>query len=285
MGFYVFSVLLIFLIYGFFYYHEDQYKYKQPLKELFFFIAVSLIIVYKVNINTNSFMVLNIFILLSIVFIFILYKMPNFLTPPKKIVAKQSNFWNVNPKDIIKATERKIVEKKNRKEYIVNPLEKLRNNNFSELEIKKKKLSQNFIVLHLKEYDNFTIKKDIDILSYMKSPDKKIFKIIFEKIDEFIDNKEADVDYQEVFENNKFCVEFFLMELWEEHSLPFSYGIGTLQLYLYDKEGNIDEDAEAFLYALDATRTTTINRKGFSLYYYYHFFKNKERNEEKGELL
>ena len=277
MGFYFFSSMLIVMVYGFSYYNEDDYKFKQPIKGIFFFVSVALLIVYKIHLEFSSVFMLNLFVLFGVFLLLVLYKLPDFIKPSKNIIAKQSNFWGISPQEIIDKTEKKIVEKKDRREYTVDPLEVLRNDNFAEMEIGRKKLSQNFTVLHLKEYDNFTIKKDISIEKYMKSPDKKIFKVVFEKILEFIENKEVEVDLEEVFMQNKYCVEFFLMQLWEEHSLPFSYGIGTLQVYLYDKKGNKDEYAEAFLYALDGTRTTTINRKGFSLYYYYHFFKNRER--------
>jgi hypothetical protein len=223
---------------------------------------------------------MNIFILISLLLIILLYKLPFFLLSSENIVAKQSNYWGIKKDDILNTTFFDLVEKRDRLEYVAPKIEEIKNNNFIKWDGNVKLLNQNFILLHLKEYNSFTILKEKSVLKYLKNTENKLFKEVFKKIEEFIDKKEIHVDYEDVFEKNSYCVEFFLLELWEKNSLVFNYGIGTLQAYLYDGKLNLDKDKEIFLYALAATITSTIHRKGMPLYFYYYYYKKKHIEQE-----
>jgi len=282
MTLYFVAIFLLVGIHGMHYYMEQTYYYRQPHGELFFFTIAILFVTYKVHINTESLLYSNIFIFLALVLLLIFHKLSYFLKGNRKIIAKQSSFWNMPKSKILDKTAHKILEKKNRRELKINKLERLRSDNFLNIEKGKKVLSQNYILLHLKEYDSFTILGDDDIEKYLEKKAKTLYKEVFKKIQYFIDELEIETDYEEVFRKNKNCVEFFLMELWEQYSPPFSYGIGTLQTYVCNKDRTVDEEAESFLFALLSTRNQSVHRKGFALYYYYHFFKNKDRGVSNG---
>lgn len=275
----IYTIIFIFaLVHILSYIDNDEYFYKNAHIEYMFYTGAFFLISFKLYPHFDNKILLNIILFMGIILFWFLYVDKRFFIQGGKIVAKQTNMWGISPKDIIKQTKNSIHQKKGRREFEVPTRESIANDYFIDIDLRgNKKIHQNFLLLHLKEYNHFTIHHD-DVEEFFKKTKHKLYKVLFEKIKFFIESSEDDIDLNKILEENGFCIEFFLINLWERYANIYSYGIGTLQIYTYNNDGNKDSNLEALLYAVDAAVTTNIHRKGFSLYfYYYHFKKNKER--------
>lgn len=100
----------------------------------------------------------------------------------------------------------------------------------------------------------------------------KVYKAIFKKVKGFIDILEIKIDYEEVLKKNNNCLEFFLLELWEEYTPKFNISPANLDI-LATNEKEIE-----FLGAIDLIHLNCIKRKGAVIYYKYLESKNRIQN-------
>lgn len=100
----------------------------------------------------------------------------------------------------------------------------------------------------------------------------RLYKAIFDKVKDFIKEQDIDVDFVEILAENKNCVEFFLLDIWERYTKRVNIGTANLVL-LADKE--IEEE---FIGALDNIDLYSVKAKGAALYYRYMLFKDRVKN-------
>ena len=182
------------------------------------------------------------------------------------IKANQQRYFNeVKAKDIIKYFQVRKSIKKDRVEVLVNK--------------ENKKLIKEGVIIPQFFLDLKTI-KPTHIKNSQELNSSIVFKIVFEKIKEFIKAKEVKVDYEEVLKENDNKAEFFLMSLWEEHTFKFNISVANLEILAQNTK------EKEFLGALDLLNLNCVKRKGAVFFYQYMEFKNrikdylKEDNKE-----
>lgn len=106
-----------------------------------------------------------------------------------------------------------------------------------------------------------------------------VFKAVFDKVKGFIVAKEAKVNFTKVLEENDFKAEFFLMNLWEEHTFKFNISLANLEVLATNK------NEIELIGALDLLNLNCVKRKGAVLFYKYIEFKNRIKDYVKQENL
>lgn len=97
----------------------------------------------------------------------------------------------------------------------------------------------------------------------------KVFKIVFEKVKEFIFDLEVEINYEKELEKNNFIAEFFLMDLWERYTPKFNISVANLDIFVKNKN-----DSE-FLGAIDLLNLNCVKFKGAGIFYAYLEFKDR----------
>ena len=133
-----------------------------------------------------------------------------------------------------------------------------------------------------------TLKRIESEFSFVKAPsnDKKaiekamndtinkipLYKVVFDKIKYFIKEQDIDVDFVEILKEDKYCVEFFLLDLWERYTKRVNIGTANLVLLA---EREIEEE---FIGAMDNIDLYSVKGKGAALYYRYMVFMQRVEN-------
>lgn len=99
-----------------------------------------------------------------------------------------------------------------------------------------------------------------------------LYNAVFSKIKFFIKEQDINVDLIKIFEEDKFCVEFFLLDLWERYTKRVN--IGTANLILLAQR-LIEEE---FIGAMDNIDLYSVKSKGAALYYRYMIFMGRVEN-------
>lgn len=111
-----------------------------------------------------------------------------------------------------------------------------------------------------------------------------LYKAVFDKIKFFIREQDIKANLVDIFvEDNKGCVEFFLLDLWERYTKRVNIGTANLVLLA---EREIEEE---FIGAMDNVDLYSVKAKGAALYYRYmvfmgrvdNYLKKAEQEEEK----
>lgn len=253
-------VSIFYGIIAFYFYHkskrnlETQFIYEN-FSFILIFISVSILVIVLANDNMEK----NLFYLLLIpLFILCIRYINKRLKIDLSIKANQQRYFDeVNAKMIYNFYQKRKVIKSNRVETLVN-------------EESKKIIKNGYIVpeffLNYKNMQFTKIEKIEEIENY------EIHNIIFKKIKGFIKELEVKVDYQKELEKNKNCLEFLLMQLWEDYAKKFNISVANLDV-LAKNEVEIE-----FLGALDLLYLNSIKRKGATLYYKY--LEHKDRLKE-----
>ena len=185
---------------------------------------------------------------------------------PLEVVANQQRYWDeVKAKDVYSFFQGRKQKKSKKITIRVNEEEKkLFRINPSD---NKKYISTNFFKILKRIENEFTYVKSLkDIEQY------ELYNAVFNKIKNIVKSRDIDVDYEEIFKENKKCVEFFLMDLWERYTKRSNIGIANLVL-LANRE--IEEE---FVGALDNIDLNCVKAKGAALYYRYMVFSGREKN-------
>lgn len=197
-------------------------------------------------------------------FIFGIYYI-NKKTKPKSleiIANNQRYFKEVKAKDIINFYKIRKNIKKDRIEVLVN-------------EDSKKIIINNKIVpsffLNLKSFQPTEIKTINDLNESI------IFKVIFEKIKEFIIASEAKEDFEKILKNNDFKAEYLLMDLWEKYTFKFNISLANLEVIAKN------QNELELIGALDLINLNSIKPKGAILFYKYMEFKDRIKDYIKNE--
>ncbi|BDB65749.1 hypothetical protein T36_2228 (plasmid) [Helicobacter cinaedi] len=177
---------------------------------------------------------------------------------------QQRYFKEVNAKQIYDFYQVRKDIKSNRVEVLVN-------------KDSKKLMKNNLIVpaffISLKNL-NLTHIKTIDELE--KS---NLHKAVFGKIQECIKAMELKINFQEELEANNYCVEFFLMDLYERVTPSFNIGVANLEVLA---KSSIEIE---LIGALDILNLNCVKRKGSALFYRYIEFKDRIKDYLKQEEL
>lgn len=245
-----FSLLFIYFN---FYINEHEHYYKEIKKELLFIVFIICFIVYVIDIQSVSDLILNLLLFLSTIsIIFLFYKKKD------EIVAKQMKYWNIKTNDILNKNKHQIVKKNGR-----NELKKQEDEYFYNENITVKQLLPAMELL-IKNYNDFTIIKNTKDISNI-SP---VYSEIYKRIQEIAKDNENDIKYDDVLEANKYCAEFFLIDLWEQ--VCFNEILGVIAL---DTIAQNEKDTE-LIGAIDAVKSSSILKDGFYLYSHYLISKN-----------
>lgn len=110
-----------------------------------------------------------------------------------------------------------------------------------------------------------------------------LYKAVFDKIKFFIREQDIKTDLVDIFVEDKGCVEFFLLDLWERYTKRVNIGTANLVLLA---EREIEEE---FIGAMDNVDLYSVKAKGAALYYRYmvfmgrvdNYLKKAEQEEEK----
>lgn len=110
-----------------------------------------------------------------------------------------------------------------------------------------------------------------------------LYKAIFDKIKFFIREQDIKANLVDIFVEDKGCVEFFLLDLWERYTKRVNIGTANLVLLA---EREIEEE---FIGAMDNVDLYSVKAKGAALYYRYmvfmgrvdNYLKKAEQEEEK----
>lgn len=110
-----------------------------------------------------------------------------------------------------------------------------------------------------------------------------LYKVVFDKIKFFIREQDIQANLVDIFVEDKGCVEFFLLDLWERYTKRVNIGTANLVLLA---EREIEEE---FIGAMDNVDLYSVKAKGAALYYRYmvfmgrvdNYLKKAEQEEEK----
>lgn len=140
-----------------------------------------------------------------------------------------------------------------------------------------KRIEKELTFVDLKSSQN--IEKDMkDIINQIP-----LYKAVFDKIKFFIREQDIKANLVDIFVEDKGCVEFFLLDLWERYTKRVNIGTANLVLLA---EREIEEE---FIGAMDNVDLYSVKAKGAALYYRYmvfmgrvdNYLKKAEQEEEK----
>ncbi len=179
------------------------------------------------------------------------------------IIANQQRYFDeVDSKMIDEFYKNRRIIKRDRIEVSVN-------------ENSKKLMKNGYIVPEFFiNYKNMELTK-IENLNEIEN--YKIHNIIFKKAQNFIKQQEININYENKLKENNNCLEFFLLDLWENYTSRFNIGVANLDI-LAKNEKEIE-----FLGAVDLVHLNCIKRKGAVIYYKYLEHKNRIKEYLKGE--
>lgn len=181
------------------------------------------------------------------------------------IKANQQRYFNeAKAKDIVNFYAVRKDTKRNRVETLVNK--------------ESKKLMKNgYIVPQF-----FVDYKSLELTSILNLEElnhNAVFKAIFDKIKDFIEDLELRIDYEKTLKENDFKAEFFLMELWELCTKKFNISLANLDILASN------EKERELIGALDLINLNCVKRKGAVLFYKYMEFKDRIKDYIKQEQL
>lgn len=255
-------VLCFFLIFvGILYLNSQNHFDAQELLEnatyiVFFSIVIAGIFMFLGNepSDTSLYHLIFAFIFASIIY----YIKQKTKQKPLAIVANQQRYFSeVKASDIYKFYDVRRSIKRNRVEVLVN-------------KENKKLLKNNLIVPSF--FLDFQSLEPTKIMSIKELEDSKIFSVIFKKLQGFIGDLEAKVNYEKVLEENGNYAEFFLMDLWEQYTYKFNIGVSNLEILCTNAK------EKEFLGALDLLNLNCVKRKG--AVFYYKFIAHKGRPQD-----
>ena len=145
---------------------------------------------------------------------------------------------------------------------------------------------------HSEELNKQLIEKDKEIATLKEQLAKDmndtinqipLYKAVFDKIKFFIREQDIKANLVDIFVEDKGCVEFFLLDLWERYTKRVNIGTANLVLLA---EREIEEE---FIGAMDNVDLYSVKAKGAALYYRYmvfmgrvdNYLKKAEQEEEK----
>ncbi|MDR1285361.1 MAG: hypothetical protein LBJ88_04085 [Campylobacteraceae bacterium] len=184
---------------------------------------------------------------------------------PISIVAKQQSYWNISPKDIYKCYKNRTYKKDDRIE--------------TRLDITSKQVS--------KQYSNEALFISTDIMRKIKNikltkidnineiENFKLYSLVFGKIKSILKYLEKDVNFENVLKENDMCVEYFLLDLWEQFTKNFNLGTANLEVYA------TNDTQKEFVRALDNVSLNAVKQEGSALLYLFMKFKNRMGNNKK----
>ncbi|CAD7289506.1 hypothetical protein LMG7974_01583 [Campylobacter majalis] len=199
----------------------------------------------------------SIFYLLPIPLIIYLLKniQKSIVSKSLNIIANQQRYFkDATAQKIVKFYEKRKDEKSKRIEVFVNEADK-------KLIVNETIRPQFFI-----NYFGFKGTKIDDLIELEKS---QVFKIIFDKVKDFIEDLEVKVDYEKELKNNDFIAEFFLMDLWERYTPKFNISVANLDILIKN------DNEKEFLGAIDLLNLNCVKFKGAGMYYAYLEFKDR----------
>ena len=258
--------ILILLSFSFLYLLQERY-YKKIYQEIVFYIGISLLMVNVLSRRDGAESFSPIEALLAIIIVillsFIFYRLSR--THEKEIVAKQVSYWGVPFNLILLKNKHTIISKRGR-----NELEEQKKEYFYE-EVcennKKVRRLQPLVLADIKRYRGFTI---IESLNYFRTKSASmLYQTIYLKLSHINENIETEIDFDKLLKINKYCVEFFLIDLWIEISSKEIIGIGTLNSYAKSKK-----ELE-LIGAFDAVVSSNVKKQGLLLYAHYLNFKGE----------
>lgn len=258
--------IIIFLSFSFLYLLQERY-YKKTYQEIVLYIGISLLMVNILSRRSNSEFfspfeaLLAVLIVLLLSFTFYIFSRNH----TKEITAKQVSYWGVPFDLILFKNKHKIVSKRGRNELEEQQKEYFYEETFENN--KKTRRIQTLVLADIKNYKGFTL---IESLDYFKSQyASKLYQTIYVKLYTINEDIETEIDFDKLLKINKYCVEFFLIDLWIKISSKEIIGIGTLNSYAQSKK-----ELE-LIGAFDAVVSSNIKKQGILLYAHYLNFKGE----------
>lgn len=188
---------------------------------------------------------------------------------PLSIIANQQRYFKeVDSNMIYNFFSNRRIVKKDRIEIDVNREEKTLFKNFI-LESEKIELISTHFFARLKQ-----IPQELNIIKDVSDIKSKLHLTIFNKLKSIIEDKEIDIDFNLILKNNNYCLEYFLMELWEDYTGDINIGTSNL---IVIAQSDIERDLIGAINILDLS---CVLKNGSALYYLYIKFKNRLDNYE-----
>lgn len=179
------------------------------------------------------------------------------------IKAKKQSYWDIPSTDIINYFKYRREEKKDRVETHVNKLSK----NFWRVYDNKHKYFTKNIFVEFNDLELTTL-ESVDEINNIR-----LYSKIFNKIKEFTDEAELNINFEEILEENDHIAEYFLIDIWCRFTKRVN--IGTANLIVLAQNFTQQE----LIGALDNADLNSVKRHGSSLYFKYALFKNLIPNE------
>ncbi|OCR99084.1 hypothetical protein A9K75_08545 [Campylobacter fetus subsp. testudinum] len=185
-----------------------------------------------------------------------------------KIVAKQQNYWDIDPKFINNFYSYRRNIKHDRIEVTINKLSK---NIYRTYSNENKYITSN-LFREIKALE-LTIIKSVEELQNIP-----LYNVIFKKIKELMDSQERQIDFGEILIENENIAEYFLIDCWVRFTKPFNIGTANLEVLA----NNFTQ--EQLVGAIDNADLSSIKRNGASLYFKYALFKHLIPGQNDEEL-
>lgn len=177
---------------------------------------------------------------------------------PNFIKAKKQSYWDIPSIDIINFFKYRREEKKDRVETHINKLSK----KFWRVYDNRHRYFTKNIFIELYDLELTTLEKVEGINKI------RLYSKIFNKIKEFTEAAELNVNFDEILEENDHIAEYFLIDIWCRFTKRVN--IGTANLIVLAENFTQQE----LIGALDNADLNSVKRHGSSLYFKYAMFKN-----------
>ena len=177
---------------------------------------------------------------------------------PNFIKAKKQSYWDIPSIDIINFFKYRREEKKDRVETHINKLSK----KFWRVYDNRHRYFTKNIFIELYDLELTTLEKVEEINNI------RLYNKIFNKIKEFTEAAELNVNFDEILEENDHIAEYFLIDIWCRFTKRVN--IGTANLIVLAENFTQQE----LIGALDNADLNSVKRHGSSLYFKYAMFKN-----------
>lgn len=249
---------LFFLFIAFIFYKASvKNVYKELIYEAYAFtLGIASFIAFVLFLSDTFNNVNQLFYLIFIPLFFLLFKyIDKKLNNDVSIKANQQRYYQEISSSLVEKfyQNRKIIKKK-RVDVEVN-------------EHSKKLFKDGHLVPEFfLNYKNMELTK---IENIKQIEENKLYRTIFTKVKSFIDELEVEVDYEKLLKQNDNCLEFFLIELWENYTAKFNIGVAHLDIFAKN-EKEMD-----LIGALDIIHLKSVKRKGAVTFYKYMKFKDR----------
>jgi len=243
---------------------EDETKDKKYAFRNYFFLSTMLYLFIMFFLKVKPPFLMNSYVALAIAFI-IVFLFIRYLGTKKqvdtKIKAQRMSYWGIDFEKILEKYKNRTVKKKGRNEIEVEE------DYF--VTIDKKDGSKALQPIILSDIATPPDLKLVHTVQAIRDTGKELYVKLLDKLEEFKEEAELEIDFEAVLKENKYILEFFFIDLWERVAMEENINSTTLSPIVED------ENDIQLISALDSAKSMNVQKEGTVLFAHYLNFKGR----------